>query len=75
MSRLRLKLLCTTPIITESRQTTIDYLLRPRKTLQRNKTFWNWRQHVKKLPMRSTTVAQADNQTCALAAVLDQLTR
>jgi hypothetical protein len=27
-----------------------------------NKIFWNWRQHVKKSPMRSTTVAQADNQ-------------
>jgi hypothetical protein len=64
MSRLRPKLVCTTPIITESRQTTIDYSLRPRKMPPQSKSFWNWLQHVKKSPMRSTTVAQADNQIC-----------
>jgi hypothetical protein len=71
ISRLRLKLVCTTPIITESRQATIDYLLRPRKTPPQDKSFWNWRQHVKKSPIRSTTVAQADSQM-PLARVLGQ---
>jgi len=34
------------------------------ETPPQNKIFWNWRQHVKKSPMRSMTVAQADNQIC-----------